>query len=376
MSDTEAPMSESDIFWMRRALRLTNRVKTHPSPGVGAVIVKDGELISEGWTYHTEKVHAEAMALARAGEKARGATLYTTLEPCSHRQRPDGSLRTPCSQRCIEAGVARVVAATLDLNPQVSGEGFVQLQAAGIALTRGVCEAEAKEAHRAFLKHQLTGLPFITHKAAMTLDGKLAASHAAPLAITSASARRAVHKLRAQADAVLVGVGTVLADDPELTVRLVRGANPIPVIFDSQLRTPKTARLNRPGTLILTCREPEPGWDAELVTLPADDFGRVAVYPALQFLAECGLLELLLESGGALAAAFWAAQAVDRALFFIAPKLIGGAHAPTPLDGPGLETPIELQSLRIRRYGPDVALSYSASREQPRSTAPGARPRS
>lgn len=357
---SSAMPSNPDVFWMRRALRLVNREKTHPSPGVGAVIVKDGALISEGWTYHTEKVHAEAMALARAGERARGATLYTTLEPCSHWQRPDSSPRVPCTHHCIEAGVTRVVAATLDPNPQVSGDGFAQLQAAGIALTIGVCEDAAIDAHRAFLKHQRTGLPFVTHKAAMTLDGKLAASHTAPLAITSPPARRAVHKLRAQADAVLVGVGTVLADDPELTVRLVRGTNPTPVIFDSQLRTPKTARLNRPGTLILTCREQEPGWNAELVTLPADDFGHVAVRSALPFLAERGLLELLLESGGALAAAFWQAQAVDRALFFIAPKLIGGAHAPTPLDGPGLSAPIELQNLRVRRYGPDVALEGRA----------------
>ena len=349
-------MNPGDIFWMRRALKLTNREKTHPSPGVGAVVVKNGELISEGWTYHTPKVHAEAMALGLAGERARGATVYTTLEPCSHWERPDGSERTPCTHHCIAAGVARVVAATLDPNPQVSGEGFVQLAATGIELTVGVCEEEANEAHRAFLKHQRTGLPFVLHKAAMTLDGKLAASHSAPLAITSPSARRAVHRLRAQSDAVIVGVGTVLADDPELTVRLIRGKNPVAVIFDSQLRTPKSAKLNRPGTLILTCREQESGWAAELVTLPADDSGRVAVLPALQFLAERGLLELLLESGGALAAAFWAAQAVDRALFFIAPKLTGGAHAPTPLDGPGLVAPITLDRLRVRRYGPDVAL--------------------
>ena len=355
-------MSSEDIFWMRRALRLTNRVKTHPSPGVGAVVVKDGELISEGWTYHTPKIHAEAMALRLAGERAQGATIYTTLEPCSHTQRPDGSQRVPCTHHCIAAGVARVVAATLDPNPAVNGEGFAQLEAAGIELTVGVCEEVAKEAHRAFLKHQRTSLPFVLHKAAMTLDGKLAASHTAPLTITSGPARRAVHRLRAQSDAVIVGVGTVLADDPELTVRLVRGKNPIAVIFDSQLSTPKTAKLNRPGTLILTCREQEPGWDAELVTLPADDFGHVAVLPALQFLAERGLLELLLESGGALAAAFHAAQAVDRCFFFIAPKLIGGAHAPTPLDGSGLAVPTALDRLRVHRYGPDIAISASPRR--------------
>ena len=352
-------MSADDKFWMGRALRLTNRVKTHPSPGVGAVIVKGGELLSEGWTYHTPKVHAEAMALAVAGERARGATLYTTLEPCSHWQRPDGSLRTPCTHHCIQAGVSRVVAATLDPNPQVSGEGFMQLRAAGIALEVGVGEEQAKEAHRAFLKHQRTGLPFVTHKAAMTLDGKLAASHSASLAITSEPARRAVHRLRTKSDAVIIGVGTVLADDPDLTVRLVRGSNPTPVIFDSQLRTPQAAKLNRPGTLILTCVEGTPRWDAEILTLPADASGRVSVPAALALLAERGLLELLLESGGALAAAFWAAAAVDRVLFFIAPKLIGGSHAPTPLDGSGLVLPQELMNLRVRRYGADIAISAS-----------------
>ncbi|MCX6365611.1 MAG: bifunctional diaminohydroxyphosphoribosylaminopyrimidine deaminase/5-amino-6-(5-phosphoribosylamino)uracil reductase RibD [Armatimonadetes bacterium] len=350
--------SDEDVFWMRRALRLTNRVKTHPSPGVGAVVVKAGKLISEGWTYSTPKVHAEAMALRLAGERARGATLYTTLEPCSHWQRPDGSERTPCTHHCTQAGIVRVVAATLDSNPQVSGEGFAQLEAAGVALTVGVCEEQAKEAHRAFLKHQRTGMPYVTHKAAMTLDGKLAASHAAPLAITSEPARRAVHRLRAKSDAVIVGVGTVLADDPELTVRLVRGTSPTPVIFDSMLRTPQSAKLNRPGTLILTCQQAtaSQGWDAELITLPADESGRVSVAVALAVLAERGLLDVLLESGGALAAAFHAALAVDRCLFFLAPKLIGGAHAPTPLDGPGLPTLIALESLRVRRYGPDIAL--------------------
>lgn len=346
-----------DRYWMRRALRLTNRVKTHPSPGVGAVLVKDGQLISEGWTYQTPKVHAEAMALRHAGAQARGATLYTTLEPCSHWERPDGTARTPCTHYICEAGVARVVVATGDPNPQVNGEGFALLATAGVVVTAGICEAEAQEAHRAFLRHQTTGLPFVTHKAAMTLDGKLAASHSAPLAITSAPARRAVHRMRAQSDAVIVGVGTVLADDPELTVRLVRGPSPVPVVFDSQLRTPKSARLNRPGTLILTCRTDLPTcWDAELISVPAGADGRIAVLPALRLLAERGLLELLLESGGALAAAFWAAEVVDRAHFFIAPKLIGGAHAPTPLDGPGLATPRELQNLRVRRYGPDLAL--------------------
>lgn len=352
------PLSD-DLRFLKRALQLTNRVATHPSPGVGAVVVRDGQIVGEGWTYGTHQVHAEAMALAQAGEQARGATLYTTLEPCSHWERPDGTRRYPCSQYLVDYGIARVVCPITDPNPLVSGEGFAFLRAAGVEVEIGLLATEATEAHRAFLKHQTTGLPWVLHKAAMTLDGKLAARRDTPLAITGEPARRAVHRLRSQSDAVVVGVGTVLADNPRLDVRLVKGRSPVPVVFDTHLRTPLDAHVVRPGAVLVTATSAAPEHQArgmEVVTVPVGTEGRIAVLVALRLLAERGLIALLLESGGELAAAFHAARAVDRVLFFVAPKLIGGASAPTPLEGEGLGGPVPLTNLRVRRYGEDIAL--------------------
>lgn len=324
------------------------------------MVVRDGVIVAEGWTYQTPKIHAEAMALSLAGEKARGATLYTTLEPCSHWERPDGTRRFPCTQHCLEAGILRVVCPITDPNPLVAGEGFALLRAAGLTVDVGLLAEKANEAHRAFLKHQRTGLPWVLHKAAMTLDGKIAARSDTTLTITGEVARRAVHRLRAQSDAVLVGVGTVLADDPQLDVRLVRGRNPVPVVFDTHLRTPPTARVARPGTLLLTSTVA--GGDAlrergvELVAIPQGTDGRLDVLVGLRNLAERGLLTLLLESGGALASALYREKAVDRALFFIAPLLIGGENAPTPIEGVGLPAPVPLTNWQVRRYGTDIGI--------------------
>lgn len=354
------PSRADDERFLRRALRLTNRRPTHPSPGVGAVVVRDGVIVAEGWTYQTPKIHAEAMALSLAGEKARGATLYTTLEPCSHWERPDGTQRYPCTQHCLDAGISRVVCPITDPNPLVAGEGFSILRAAGLTVEVGVLAEQANEAHRAFLKHQLTGLPWVLHKAAMTLDGKIAARRDTPLAITGAVARRAVHRLRAQSDAVLVGVGTVLADDPQLDVRLVRGPNPVPVVFDTHLRTPPTARVVRPGTLILTANRAGGGplreRGVELVEVPQGTEGHLDVLQGLRTLAERGLLALLLESGGELASALYRSNAVDRALFFIAPRLLGGENAPTPIEGLSLPGSTHLTNWQVRRYGTDIGI--------------------
>ncbi len=373
-------MTDDEKF-IRRALRLTlrGRGRTSPNPCVGAVAVLNGEIVGEGWTQTKPGVgiHAEGEAIRKAGDKAKGATLNVTMEPCSHTRRPDGTQRIPCTHRIIEAGVARVVCCCVDPNPLVNGQGVRILQEAGIQVEVGLMQEQAEETHAAFFKHQLTGLPLVTHKAALSLDGKISSTRNAPTGITGAEARAAVHRLRDQVDAILVGVGTVLADNPMLTTRLPGGKNgrsPIVVIFDTHLRTPPDAHIVRPGTIWVTTRsntiekqEPsEPpitggqggkALDAkDIIAVSPDAQGRPDVTEALRALAERGLINVLLESGGALAASFWKAKLVDRALFFVAPIILGGADAPTPIDGAGLAKSVRLTKTRVRRYGEDTAI--------------------
>ena len=369
-----------DERFLRRALALTRRMRAHPNPCVGAVVVNRGEIVGEGWTRSLPGVglHAESMALEIAGERARGGTLYVTLEPCSHEVRPDGSTRYPCARRAIDAGISRVVCCLQDPDSQVSGTGFAMLREAGILVEVGLLEAEARETHAPYLKHRTTGLPFVTHKAALSLDGKISSTRDAATALTGPQARAAVHRLRHRVDAIVVGVGTILADDPLLTTRLPggrRGHDPIVVVFDTNLRTPPTAKINRPGTIFVTSvitpnpnngepNSPIIGGEGvmEILVVPPDASGRPDVTHALRALAERGILSVLLESGGALAAAFWEAGLVDRAVFFLAPVVLGGRDAPTPLDGQGLSLPARLTKLHVRRYGEDVAITGEVRR--------------
>ena len=253
-----------DARWMRRALHLARLGHgTHPNPMVGAVIVDDsendgGRVVGEGFHKGVGTPHAEAAAFADAVEQGgagAGATIYVTLEPCSHTVGTHGEPRMPCAARCIVAGVRRVVAAMEDPDRRVAGRGFARLREAGIEVTVGVEEARARALNAAYIHHRRTGLPFITHKAALTLDGKIAAPSGDARWITGPEARAYVHRLRDRADALVVGVGTILADDPELTTRLPigvgNGHDPLRVIIDSSLRTPLTARVARPGTLIV-----------------------------------------------------------------------------------------------------------------------------
>lgn len=366
--------TENDIRFMRRALTLAARGKhTHPNPKVGAVIVKGGVIIGEGWHKGVGTPHAEAMAFTSVEpgrQKTQGATVYTTLEPCFPTERLDGTPRIPCVARCLKAGVSRVVSAMIDPDARVNGKSFAQLAAAGVAVTIGVEEAKARALNLPFIRHRETGLPYITHKTAMTLDGKIAAVGGDSQWVTGEAARGYAHRLRDRADAIIVGIGTLLQDDPQLTTRLRGGRNghdPIRVIIDSRLRTPTTARAARAGTLILTTDAADAARKSELescgvevISLPMDDAKRVDVTAAAQFLAGRGLLDILLESGGALAAAFWGARLVNYALFFVAPKIIGGADAATPIDGEGIarrmEEAVQLDRLRLRRFGADIAL--------------------
>lgn len=372
---------------MRRALQLAARGRTHPNPRVGAVLVQKGRIIGEGWHEGVGTPHAETTAFAdskRRNENTQGATLYVTLEPCSFWTRPDGTSRIPCAYRCIEAGIAQVFAALEDPDARVEGQGFAQLRAAGVAVTAGMCAAEAREQNKAYIRHRQTGLPYVLHKAAVTLDGKTAAPSGDSKWITGPESRAYVHELRNEVDALVTGVGTVLADNPQLTTRLVptdanpigNGHNPLRVIIDSALRTPPTSKVACAGTLFVGAagrattqnRAVLENTGAEVVTVRPEETGRVSVLELARLLADRGLLSVLLECGGTLAASFWQVGLVNRALFFVAPKVIGGATAPTALDGAGLSPVMAgatgLGPFTVRQFGPDVALQAEVQEGQ------------
>ncbi len=382
---------------MRRALRLAERGFTPPNPMVGCVLVRDGVKVGEGWHPYAGQPHAEVFALRAAGAQAEGATAYVTLEPCSHFGRTP-----PCADALIAAKVRRVIVATPDNDPRVGGRGIAKLQAAGIEVVVGVLEAQARQVNEAFfhfhaslpnsadtLSHEdassprmrgwgayfpLSGTPFVTLKAAMTLDGKIATRTGDSQWITGPRARRYVHRLRAQSGAVMVGIGTLLADDPQLTARLTGVAlprQPLRIVVDSHLRTPPACAAVRLASaqtplLIATLETADPIRErtlqqegVEILRLPADTGGRVDLPALMQELARRKIISVLVEGGGELHAALLHARLAHKALFFIAPKLIGGKDAPTPLEGVGLDLmseAIALRSLSVRHFGPDIML--------------------
>lgn len=363
-----AEHSSLDKKFMRLALRLAAQGlgRTSPNPAVGAVLVTpDGVVVGEGYHRKAGLPHAEVEALAVAGEKAKGATLYVNLEPCSHHGRTP-----PCADAIIRSGVAKVHFSIYDPNPLVSGRGGEMLRQAGIEVTAGLLAADAARLNEAFIKHVTTKLPFVTLKSAMTLDGKIATVTGDSKWITGEDARRFVHRLRDQVDVVMVGVGTVLADDPLLTTRLNSKSahHPLRVIVDSHGRTPLNARvLTNPAKppLIAVTREAQERRIADLrragavvTVLPNDSDGRVDLTALLSRLGQQGLISVLIEGGGRLAASALNAGVVDRVLSFIAPKIVGG-DGPTPVSGHGVKVmgeAITLTPPRIRRFGQDVLL--------------------
>lgn len=343
---------------MRRALRLAARGagRTSPNPMVGAVLVKDGAVVAEGFHRRAGEAHGEAEALHRAGEGARGATLHLNLEPCSHHG------RTPaCVDAVITSGVARVVASMRDPDPRTDGKGFRALRAAGIEVETGVLEAEARRLNEGFVSRVERGRPFVTLKLAITLDGRVAVEGRRYL--SGKAALKEVHRLRDRVDAVMVGIGTVLVDDPELTVREVRGRDPLRVILDAEARTPLGAKVIRVGdlqrTIVFVARDAdprrvEPLRDAgvPIATLPRSTGGEgLDVAAGLRWLAEHGVNTLLSEGGPRVAAALLRERLVDRILFIVAP--LAGGRGPHALDEAG---PVELRSLRVKRAGADVML--------------------
>ena len=322
-----------DAAFMRRALQLAAEglYSTTPNPRVGCVLVRDGQVVGEGFHHHAGGPHAERVALAAAAGAARGATAYVTLEPCCHHGRTP-----PCTDGLIEAGVARVVYADGDSNPRVAGGGVRQLEAAGIAVTGGVMANEARRLNRGFHHRHAHGRPFVTLKLGMSLDGKVALANGVSQWITGPAARADVQRWRAQSCAILTGIGTVLADDPRLTVRDERfdlgGRQPLRVIMDRQLRLSPQARvLQEAGRCVVFTRQVEGpaaaalrDAGAELATLA----GVSAEDEILHVLSQLGAREinnLLVEAGPVLAGALVAAGVVDELVLYLAPMLLGGA---------------------------------------------------
>jgi len=353
---------------MARALALAKlgRGRTSPNPMVGAVLIQQGRVVGEGHHAQAGGPHAEVEALERAGELARGATLWVTLEPCCHTGRTG-----PCTDRLLAAGVSEVHAATVDPNPQVQGQGIAQLRAAGVSVVVGEHEDEAKQLIREFAVWITQGRPSVTLKFAMSLDGKVATSKGESQWISSELARARAHQLRAEHDAVMVGVGTVLADDPRLTAREVPGelSQPLRVIVDSQLRTPPTARvLSTPGGSVLVATTEGADGNrqralaqagAEVLSLPARS-GRVPLPELLQRLGERRVASLLVEGGPTLLGSLWEERLGDRIAAFVAPMLVAGTGAPGPFGGtgaPSLERSWRIVGLQSEPVGPDLLVT-------------------
>ena len=351
---------------MARALRLARRAlgRTAPNPMVGAVIVRAVRVVGEGYHRQAGAPHAEVEALRAARGRARGATLYTTLEPCNHAGRTP-----PCCDAILAAGIAQVVAATRDPNPITNGRGFRRLRRAGVRVVTGVLAEQARRLNAPFFKAMQAGLPYVIAKAGQTLDGKIATVAGESRWITSPEARARGHWWRSHVDAIAVGVNTILRDNPRLTARngLWRPDRPLRVIVDSRLRMPLTARcaVGAPATLIATVRSDRArtaAWarqGVEVLSFRPDRQGRVPLRSLFTALAARGVQTLLLEGGGELIAGALAERLVDRVVFFIAPKLVGGAGAPGSVGGQGiarLAQAIRLADVRTRRVGADLCV--------------------
>ncbi|HJP65647.1 MAG TPA: bifunctional diaminohydroxyphosphoribosylaminopyrimidine deaminase/5-amino-6-(5-phosphoribosylamino)uracil reductase RibD [Actinomycetota bacterium] len=363
--------TEHDVIHMRRALELASRGLglAAPNPMVGAVVVAADDVVGEGWHEGPGTVHAEVMALAAAGGRAHGATLYVTLEPCSHVGRTG-----PCAPAVAEAGIARVVAAIRDPNPKVDGGGFAVLRSSGVEVETGVLAREAEDLIAGFAKHVMTGQPFVVLKLAASLDGKVAAPDGSSRWITGEEARRDGHRLRAASGAVIVGAGTAIADRPQLTVRLdgYRGRQPVRVVVDSSGRTPAEGPLfdGSNPTVVATTTTAQPGaverWRKRRVEVREFAGDRVPLRALLSDLGGAGIQSALIEGGPTLAAAALEEGVVDRLVVYLAPKLIGG-DAPGMFDALRIGTIGEARPLRIRtveRIGDDVKVVADVHRDR------------
>lgn len=368
-----------DALHMAHALRLAERGRytTAPNPNVGCVLVRDGVVVGEGWHEVAGGPHAEINALKMAGDKARGATVYVTLEPCAHQGRTG-----PCAGALLVAGVSRVVAAMQDPNPKVAGQGFAILKAGGVAVEHGLMQAEAEALNPGFLKRMRSGRPWVTVKLGMSLDGRTALANGESKWITGEAARRDVQFLRARHQAILTGIGTVLADDPQLTVRLA-GSDwppyvnpsfrqaPLRVVLDSQGRLPPGRRITDSSAPTLLClagkradgSKQEPAFPGMITALrcsgASGDSDRVDLPAVLTALAERQINAVLVEAGATLAGAFLAAGLVDELVLYVAPTLLGDAARPLlqlPVFSALPQCP-QLKLVDVRQLGNDLRLT-------------------
>ena len=350
-------MNETHIAFMNRALALAQRGKgrTSPNPLVGAVIVNAGKIVGEGYHQKAGEPHAEIHALHAAGEKAKGGTLYVNLEPCCHWGRTP-----PCTDALGQAGIVQVFAAHRDPNPKVAGKGIAQLEKAGIKVNVGVCAEAAEKLNEIFIKHVKTGYPFVVMKMAMSLDGKIATATGESQWITSAASRQKAHEVRDEVDAILVGIGTIISDNPALPTRLPnkQGKDAVRVVLDSHGRTPTSAKIfnseSEAGVIIaVTPQAPAENIDilekagAEVVVTPAKD-GQVCFKTLMERLGERDITSVLVEGGGKVNASALASGVVDKALCFVAPKFIGGKDAPGVLNGDGIARLVDAPELKRR----------------------------
>jgi diaminohydroxyphosphoribosylaminopyrimidine deaminase/5-amino-6-(5-phosphoribosylamino)uracil reductase len=354
---------KDDERWMRRALHLAEkgRGRTSPNPMVGAILVKRGKVVGEGYHARAGEPHAEIVAIKNAGEKAKGATLYLNLEPCTHYGKTP-----PCVPAVIEAGIKKVVAGMEDPNPLVRGRGGAGLKQAGLDVKIGVLEKDCQRLNEAFSKYIVTHEPFIILKVAATVDGKLATRNGESQWITGETSRRFVHRLRDQVDGVVVGIGTVLKDDPMLTARIKGGRDPYRIVFDSRLRIPENAKVVdlSPSKAIVATTEMASQDKIERlrkkgvrVLISDSKSGKVDLKASLLKLGEMGMMNLLVEGGSEINGSFLDQGLIDKIFLFLSPKLIGDPLAPGIFSGAGfasLKEALSIKDLRVRKIGEDI----------------------
>lgn len=357
-------MTTADTKFMKRALTLARKGigKTSPNPAVGCVIVKDGVIVGEGWHKKAGGPHAEVHALSMAGSMAVGSDVYVTLEPCCHTGKTP-----PCSEALIKAGVRRVIAGMPDPNPKVSGGGLKALADAGIITDCGLFEMECRAMNPAFIKHVTSGMPYVTYKCAMTLDGMIATASGHSRWISCAGSRKIAHKLRAASDAIMVGVGTVIADNPLLTVRDVPGKNPIRIIVDSRLRTPVDSAVmvcDMAHETIIATTEADPvirqryqQKDVSLL-ICSQRQGKVDLTDMMAQLGKRGIQSILLEGGSSLAGELLKQGLIDECVFFYAPMVTGSdGYSPFGLTGiTEMASAFSFKILKTVRSGCDIVV--------------------